>query len=51
MSEAARKTINSFLDVIRDNTGARELKKYLNADKENSAAVYFCKKVTSRKIG
>mgnify|MGYP007081498686 FL=1 len=44
MSEAARQTINSFLDVIRDNTGARELKKYLNADKENSAAVYFCKK-------
>lgn len=50
MSEAARQTINSFLDVIRDNTGARELKKYLNADKENSAAVYFCKKEHQEKL-
>lgn len=50
MSEAARQTINSFLDVIRDNTGARELKNILMQIKK-IARLYIFAKRTSRKIG
>lgn len=49
ISEATRALINAFLDVLRDNTGARELQKYLNERDEkghykNKPAIYFAKK-------
>lgn len=49
MSEALGALIHSFLDMMRDNTGAKELKKYLDERDEHGRykhkpAVYFAKK-------
>lgn len=50
MTETARNTLGSFLDAFHDNTGARALKKYLNANEKNSVAVYFSKKEHQNKL-
>lgn len=46
MTETARNTLGSFLDAFHDNTGARALKKYLNANEKTVSLFIFLKRTS-----